>query len=405
MYVNEVRWALLGLLVGVVVILVTYFLHPRPRRHLLGEEPGEVITIPLTAAPYSSNYDMYISVGFWNTTGQSQPLSLLCDSGNNVLIMPYFEQLDPAKYVVKGQTHEPWGCPCNIVEGQILIPIGNDLFWFATMLFLACTGSPDPAFVTAPRPRTPQITAGVGDGIRTFNFGLGTGTFAGLKAPLAYLPYLYTEILLNPNGPSSIVQTASNQPRPAGYSQDFSSPQSTFLKAVSSSQSAGQGFRIDTMATSWPDCGGLQPDNNAVLMDTGGGITYLSDPQGCLTATLAHQPKVECGSLGVACPGTVCYSLNGLQLQISSDGTTDNGSYTIDYPLGHTVGVIPTDCRYRVSEAPTPGLNVGGSTFAEAVDMMITYKTNSLAFRPKKKKLPGLYPADPVIPVPVLTSA
>ena len=390
-------WVLL-VLVGVAAVVVATVARPEVRRRSLGTGfPGEVITIPLTAAPFSTNYDMYINLLYWNTAGQAQSLSLLCDSGNNTLIMPYFEQLDPAKYVVRGTTYEPWGCPCNIVEGQILIPTQNNEYWYGDMVFLACTGPPDPAFVTAPRPRTPQVTLGTGSGIRTYNFGLGTGSFGTdvlVKAPLAYLPYEYTEILMNAAGPSSIVQTVASLARPAGYSQDFPARSGTILNLVSASQSPDQGFRIDTQATAYADCGGQAPSDNSVLFDTGGGISYLTDPNGCLATKLATQPTVDCGSLGAACPGTTCYSMNGLEVQVSGDGTAANGSYTVQYPLGHTLAVVPTSCRYAVWGATQPGMNVGGSTFAEAVDMLITYKTNALAFRPKTtgQRAQGLFP-------------
>src|SRR5207248_2068311 len=83
----------------------------------------ESISIQLTTVSLNTNFDAYINVSFKGAqTDQAVPL--LLDSGNSVLIVPKWEDIEAlpnsgSDYRILGTGQEPWGCPAKIVRGPI----------------------------------------------------------------------------------------------------------------------------------------------------------------------------------------------------------------------------------------------------------------------------------------------
>jgi hypothetical protein len=145
---------------------------------------GTAIGIQLTTVTAAGLFDSYIDVLSPLPHGLRviQP-SLLVDSGNATLIVPYGEALTEANgYQVLGTTTEPWGCPANVVKGPIQIAtLNGSLHEIPDCVFYACTAD--------------NLA-----GTRTANFGLGclspwssnahSTPLPGvtLQAPLSYDP-------------------------------------------------------------------------------------------------------------------------------------------------------------------------------------------------------------------------
>ena len=121
--------------------------------------PPESFEIPLTTVSLNSNFDAYIDI--WFKGAPDSPVQLLLDSGNSMLIVPRWEDIEAlpnAKldYHVLGATSEPWGCPANVVRGPIdLVTTSGDTCTLQDCVFYACTGNPPSG------------------GDRTANFGAG----------------------------------------------------------------------------------------------------------------------------------------------------------------------------------------------------------------------------------------
>jgi hypothetical protein len=100
-------------------------------------------TLPLTTVSLAGNFDAYINVQF---RGQnSGPLtSLIVDSGNSNLIVPYWEALaELSYYAVLGEVKEPWGSPAKVVRGPIDIPTADSqVYSLEDVTFYACIGGP-----------------------------------------------------------------------------------------------------------------------------------------------------------------------------------------------------------------------------------------------------------------------
>jgi hypothetical protein len=89
----------------------------RPRLGVLRAADGVPVSIPLTTISQGGNFDAWIEVQFPTASGPVLT-SLLVDSGNSTMIIPYGENLAGAPgYTVLGTINEPWGCRANVMKG------------------------------------------------------------------------------------------------------------------------------------------------------------------------------------------------------------------------------------------------------------------------------------------------
>src|SRR6202167_2982100 len=93
------------------------------RRAGFGGEPADYFEFPLTTVSLNSNFDAYINI-FFKDAPPTSAVQLLVDSGNSVLIVPRWEDIEAlpnsqVNYQILGQSPEPWGCPANVVRGPI----------------------------------------------------------------------------------------------------------------------------------------------------------------------------------------------------------------------------------------------------------------------------------------------
>ena len=100
--------------------------------------------IPLTTVSLASNFDAYINIQFRGQTGGALT-SLLVDSGNSVLIVPSWEDIQNLPgYTAIGEGTEPWGSPAKIVRGPIDVPTQRgEVLTLEDCVFYACTGAPE----------------------------------------------------------------------------------------------------------------------------------------------------------------------------------------------------------------------------------------------------------------------
>ena len=195
-----------------------------PQEMMAAPVAAAPMKIPLTTVSLNSNFDAYVNVLF-NTTN----VPLLLDSGNSVLIVPRFEDIQAIpnwqqSYQVLGSSPEPWGCPANIVRGPISIPtVGGGIYVIKDCVFYACTGEP------------------ANGGERTANFGAGClspwstsgwntlqALGVTLQAPLSYItdyPFVEFEYAAaaDIHGPANTPKVATGsyltlgRTLPAGY--------------------------------------------------------------------------------------------------------------------------------------------------------------------------------------------
>lgn len=137
----------------------------------------------------SDYLDQYINISL--DGGPVNGESLLFDTGNSMLIYPYWEHLKGLKSYsiingLDGNIREPWGCPAYRVKGPIIL---NNQYTINNCEFLACNDN---------------NTAGK----RTSNFGAGytlkfDWNYLGLKSyietPLRYSDCKYLEINFSDN--------------------------------------------------------------------------------------------------------------------------------------------------------------------------------------------------------------
>jgi hypothetical protein len=97
------------------------------RAQKLTVPPIDTVDIPLTTVSLNSNFDAYVNVRF-----RGQPpaclTSLLVDSGNSTLIVPYYDQIASLEtfssdyQILAEAIQEPWGCPAKLLRGPVEIP-------------------------------------------------------------------------------------------------------------------------------------------------------------------------------------------------------------------------------------------------------------------------------------------
>lgn len=331
--------------------------------------PPPSIQIALTTVSLAGNFDAYINIQF---SGQATgaPTSLLVDSGNSMLIVPYWEDIqnNPA-YQVLGQASEPWGSPANVVQGPILIPtVDGGTYTLPNCIFYACTG-----------------------GARTANFGAGNiqpwsasgwnTPLAGvtMQAPLSYnTAYPFAEIhyataaqmftaAATPTVASGSFLTVY-QTQPQGYTMLDIIQDLEWMSVRPQSLSIGQ------TVTGWPG----QASPSIAMVDTGGGPVFLSDPNGYVYDKTWPDPAT-CPTWAGSSTNCTCISDQlGLTL---TDGET-SFSYTIDTAAlpAPVQGLTAVMCENNAYMMGQYGMNIGGIT-ALFNDILIDYGGTRIGFQ------------------------
>jgi len=330
---------------------------PRPKA-LLAEQV-DYFELPLTTVSLNSNFDAYINILFKGAPATSA-VQLLLDSGNSVLVVPRWEDIEAlpdsnSDYQVLGQGPEPWGCPANVVRGPIhLASTSGETYSLEDCVFHACTGN------------SPT------DGSRTANFGAGclipwtasgwntpAGVGVTMRAPLAYnASYPYVEFNY---APAAQIRGVANVPkvalgsslkiyrnRPAGY-QMFD-----IISNIEWMSLMAKALRIGATKTQWP---GTVPSPIAMI-DTGGGPVFLSDPNGYVYATQWPDP--------VANPDWTsnsedCESTSDV-IAIELGDQNSSFSYAIDTSSlpGTVQGLTLVMCKVNEYMRGQQGMNIGG---------------------------------------------
>jgi len=117
----------------------------RPQTRL-AEQPSGYFELPLTTVSLNSNFDAYIDI-FSKDAPATSAVQLLLDSGNSVLVVPRWEDIEALPnsnldYQVLGDSPEPWGCPANVVRGPINCATTSGEVYSVEedCVFYACTG-------------------------------------------------------------------------------------------------------------------------------------------------------------------------------------------------------------------------------------------------------------------------
>ncbi len=336
------------------------------------------ITIDLTTVSMAGTFDAYIFIQF-DGDPSGNLTTLLVDSGNSVLIVPHWEQIQNLPgYTVLGTGTEPWGCPANIVQGPILLPTsGGGVYTLPDCVFYACTDTPP------------------GGGERTANFGAGSlapwsangwNTPSGvpglmMQSPLTYnTAYPYAEFSYAP-AEQMFASTAGPTVSPDSLLTLYRSlpPDYTMLNIIPNIEWMSLiplSLAIDGSMTNWP---GAVPSSIA-MVDTGGGPVFLSDPNGYVYSSQWPDPA--------ACPtwtGTSqrCQCISApLDLQLG-DGT-NSFSYTIDTStLPPSVqGLTAVLCEMNAFMMGQQGMNIGGIS-ALFNDILVDYAHAQVGLKPR----------------------
>lgn len=348
--------------------------------------PPESFEIPLTTVSLNSNFDAYIDIWF-KAAPPDSPVQLLLDSGNSMLIVPRWEDIEAlpnAKldYHVLGATSEPWGCPANVVRGPIdLVTASGDTCTLQDCVFYACTGNPPSG------------------GDRTANFGAGclspwtaskwntpSGVHVTMQAPLSYnaqypyVSYPYVELNYAPaahiHGPANTPRVAAGsflkayKAKPSGYRIFDIIPNLEWMSLIPKS------LRIGDTRTKWP---GSVPRPIAMI-DTGGGPVFLSDPNGYVYSTKWPDPEANPAwtSDSVSCQSTsdaIAIELGDHDGSISYNINTHNLPPTVQ-------GLTLVMCKLNSYMMGQQGMNIGGIS-ALANYILVDYKGRQVGLKPK----------------------
>jgi hypothetical protein len=334
---------------------------------------GDSVSIDLTTVSQAGNFDAYVGIRF-NGDDTGSLTSLIVDSGNSTLIVPYWEHIqDLPGYTVLGAGREPWGSPANIVKGPILLPTSDGgVYTIPDCVFYACTGGSRTANFGAGRP-TPWSANG-------WNTPSGVPGLV-MQAPLSYntdypyaeFSYASAEEIFGADGAPTVVSNSFlvlYRSQPSGYTVLQTLQNLEWMAVIP------QSLSIEGTGTPWP--GSVSAP--IAMVDTGGGPVFLSDPDGYVYQTTWGDPA--------ACPGWTSTSLNcqcisgqiGLQL---GDGTT-SVSYTIDPALlpAPAKGLTAVLCQTNAFMMGRQGMNIGGIS-ALFNDILVDYAGSQVGFRAK----------------------
>lgn len=314
--------------------------------------PGSV-EIPLTTVSLSGNFDAWINIQFRTSPTVSE--SLLVDSGSSMLIVPHGENLvGLPDYTILGKATEPWGCPCNVVKGPVDIPTANGgVYTLEDCIFYACTGVNQKG----------ERTANFGTGRPTPWSASGWNTAAGvtMQAPLSYnTAYPYAEFRYAPaasmfsDSGALTVDTGSSlivySSEPAGY---------TMLDTIKNLQWMSlvpQALTIGSTLTQWPGT----VSSPIAMVDTGGGPTFLSDPNGYVYNSQWPNP-VTCPSWTSTSTDCTCSS-SKFSLTLNNPEKSLSYTYTVDTAsLPKSVqGLTLVMCKCNAYMMGQQGMNIGG---------------------------------------------
>lgn len=330
------------------------------------------VNIPLTTVSESGNFDAYIHIRF---RGQAQgaATTLLVDSGNSMLIVPYYEEIEGLEgYTVLGQANEPWGSPANVVQGPIeLATTSGDTYTLENCIFYACTGGTRTANFGAGRP-TPWSANGWNTPLP--GIVMQAPLSYNTKYPFAEFNYEAAETVLAQSGSAnvsggSLLTLYSAQPE--GYTLFNTIPNLEWMSVVPIN------LWIAGIQTGWPG-----NYTSAAFVDTGGGPMFLSDPSGYIYPfQLPNQ---------AACPTWAASSLNcnctsaPITLQLMDPYNYTTWTFTADTSkLPQSVqGLSLVACQQNNFMMGKPGMNIGGIS-ALFNYILINYATNSVGFKLK----------------------
>lgn len=337
-------------------------------------EDAGVLSVPLTTVSKNTSFDAYITIGILFSNAQAV---LVVDSGNAALIHPRWEDiaaLPPAitPYTVLGTATEPWGCPCNIVQGPIVLTTlaGTELV-IQDCIFYACTGDGP-------------------NGGRTANFGAGClapWSASGwnrvdgltLQAPLSYLTdYPYAQFTYAPAAAifsedrslkvsATSLLTLTTQ-EPSGFTM-FAVLENLAWMAV-----APQALAIGGVLTTWPGNG----SGAIAMIDTGGTCAYLSDPAGYVYSQTWPDPVQNPSWTSSS---TNCQSTSDAIDIILGDGQSSFALAIDPATMPASVqGLTLVMCERNAYMMGQYGMNVGGISALFAT-FMIDYGQARVGFR------------------------
>lgn len=334
------------------------------------------IEIPLTTVSASGTFDAYIAIRFRNS---SDDVSLVMDSGNSVLIVPYWESIAAISgwqnnYTILGQANEPWGCPANVVRGPIDIPTATGtVYSLPNCIFYACT-------------------ANNSDNARTANFGAGClkpwsasgwntpgGIPFTMQSPLSYnSSYPYAEMTY---AAAPQVLTAAAVPKIATGSSltlyNSQPPGYQLLDIVANIEWMSLrpvALSVGSNLTQWPTA---LPA--IAMIDSGGGPVFLSDP-GTVVCNAPWPDQVQNPFWTSA--SVDCHSIADAITIKLGDGQ-GSVTYTIDPAVlppsvqGLSL-VMCQDCEYMRGQN---GMNIGGISLL-VNDLLIDYANSRVGLKP-----------------------
>jgi hypothetical protein len=330
--------------------------------------------IPLTTVSRLGNFDAYINIQFQGQT--SSPLTtLIVDSGNSNLIVPYWETIkDLPGYTVLGDAKEPWGSPAKVVRGPIEIPTeSGEVHVLEDCVFFACTDAPRTANFGAARV-TPWLANG-------WNTPPGLGVT--LQSPLSYnSQYPYAEFnyaaaaalfaLGNAMKVAQESQLILSQSLPQGYSLFNTLENLEWMSLVPKSLTVGN------TATAWP--GDIQ--SPIAVIDTGGGPVFLSDPNGSVYGAIWPNPAA-CPTWTSTSEQCNCIS-DDLTIELLAADQSSSYKYTIhtsDLPAS-VQGLTAVMCKKMWYMMGQQGMNIGGIS-ALFNNILIDYANSMIGLKPK----------------------
>jgi hypothetical protein len=332
--------------------------------------PSGFFEIPLTTVSETGNFDSLITINFRSTASPS-PLTMLFDTGNTMLVVPYWEAITAlpdwaSNYTELTTGTEPWECPAKVVRGPIEITtkLGH-IYTLEDCIFYACTDI---------SPLT---------GTRTANFGAGRITspqLHGMKTPLQYnANHPYAEINLASS--ASIfaedggVKVASGsflnlyRDMPTGYQLFDIIPNLDWMSLIPKS------LIIGNIKTHWPG----KLSSPIAMVDTGGGPANLEDPDG-------HLSNQTWSPVAQVPDWTDCKNCNATQATITLEIGDENGSmsYKMDPSLlpAPAQGLTLVMCQENVYMEGHNGMNIGGIS-ALFLSILIDYENAQIGLKVK----------------------
>jgi hypothetical protein len=341
--------------------------------------PPDKVSISMVNVSATDGFDNYLFVRF-----KGGPLvKIMADSGNDCLVMPSLDALRAlpnfhTDYTVLIDcnggpcTQEPFGNDAALVRGPIEIPAADgSIVTLRDCVFFACKGS------------GPDDKGNFGLGVVTNVRQVGDNT---VQPPLTYnIGYGYAEVDLvdvpmglddsgNPIISDKSLLTLYKQP-PASYSPLFEiMPDVPWMALVP------EALSINGTQTTWPK----NLDQPIIAMiDTGGQLTFLRDPNGDLAKT--QWPDGDVPSWATE-PAEVCVATNS-KIDITLGDSKGSYSYTIDPDE-----LPPTDRRTTLVMCKEPtymfgwnGMNIGGLSLVFN-SLLIDYANKKVGL---KKKAPA----------------